>query len=681
MRDRPQLSRISLDSPFVAAALFALAATLSFLVFREPPILSDQLDYFSAAWALPDTSATHRHLRVGLVWPVWALTRIFGYSEFAYYGVPLLTRFLLGFSTWWLGRQMFSARVGWTAGLLLMMTPAYTRVASQLLPDYFAGSLIALSIALIFWTRSGPPRAARTQFLALLASGVCVGWAYLAREYIVILFPCIGLGMLLLRTPLRGWVAFCIGAIATYCLELAWGLVVYGNPLVRFSASASPRETDWEFATEIPEILALLPTAFSQYGGWWLPAFVVFGLIAPIAFLRHRHAGWRVLAAWSLPGWIFFTTIALLPVLLFDQEAVYLRLHMFRYWSIIFPPIFIAGAAAVFALADQVRGRYGEVAGLLLSTLLIAVPTWGTALGLKQVSTANSLMSATGHDYREFRSFMEMLDHPPDMLWMDQGSGVASSNSLPIYLRSPAGRPLWEGTIRFLNSSRSNWVDISEIDSGYVVLDRTRADVIFNNKTPRYFLAPTRVWETVFRSSNGRILVLDPLGSPSETRSLTILHPASLQVRRAGNSGGRHASTLTRDKTLHVQVSDGARVIVTDDAGPGLSAPRNGENLIPAGAEKLVGTIRIKKLRAGGPAPTARCLFYDGRGERSAPWASVSGGVGDGEGQVLEFDFLCPVPQGNAKPTAARVLLQWSTGTDVEILGLEYGFRGKKLAE
>ncbi|MDX1555386.1 MAG: glycosyltransferase family 39 protein, partial [Xanthomonadales bacterium] len=192
-----------------------MVAIVSFLAFREPPILSDQLDYFSAAWALPDVSPTHRHLRVGLIWPVWLLTRIFGYSEFAYYGIPLLTRFLLGFATWWLGRQMFSARVGWAAGLLIMMTPGYTRVASQLLPDYFAGSLIALGVALIFWARSGAPRSMRWQLLALLASGICVGWAYLAREYIVILFPCIGLGLLLLRTPLKGWVAFCSGAVAT----------------------------------------------------------------------------------------------------------------------------------------------------------------------------------------------------------------------------------------------------------------------------------------------------------------------------------------------------------------------------------------------------------------------------------------------------------------------------------
>src|SRR5690606_21447229 len=127
--------------------------------------------------------------------------------------------------------------------------------------------LLALGMALIF-RASKVSWAGRNGLLILLASGALVGWAYLAREYVVVLFPSFALAMLLLRIPLRGWVMFCIGALAMYSLELLWGWLNYADPLVRLSASGSPRETSREFATRVPEILMLLPQRFHTYGGW-----------------------------------------------------------------------------------------------------------------------------------------------------------------------------------------------------------------------------------------------------------------------------------------------------------------------------------------------------------------------------------------------------------------------------
>lgn len=661
-------------SPAVAAVGFALLATVSFVLLREPPILSDQLDYFSAAWALPDTTPTHRHLRVGLIWPVWALTRLFGYSEAAYYGIPLLTRFLLGFATWWLGKQMFSARVGWVAGILLMLTPGYSRVTSQLLPDYFAAAMITLSMALIFWACSGKQRATRKNVLALLAAGACVGWAYLCREYIVILFPCIGLAMLLLRASPKGWFSFATGAVLVYSLELLWGWLVYDNPFIRFSASASPRTTEREFATEVHEVLLLLPEAFSTYGGWWLPVFVAFGLLAPLIALRLRHTGWRVLAAWSLPGWVFFTAIALLPILVFDERAVYLRLHMFRYWSIIFPPIFIAGVAAVFLLHDAIRRRCPRWAAAGFATLLLAVPVIGTIVGLQQVTQANSLVRATGGDYEEFRRFIQAHTPSPSVLWMDHASGVASSNSLPVYLHSPMGKSkAWDGEIRYLNSSRSNWIDEDLITEGYVALDRTRSGVIYNRATPDYFLSPGTTWKTIFRSSHGRIIVLDPSSPPPVTSYHVRVPASSLQVRRTGSDAGDFSSVMTDDEMLDLKVAGDTRIVVVDDAANGVAPPPDGENLIPEGAGHMSGTILLNAA-SGSPDPAVRCLFYDRHGKRTAPWANVSGGIPQDNGSMRAFNFSCPLPGDRALAASSRVLVQFTKGTDVRIDSIEYGF-------
>jgi len=667
-----RLAHVATHSTATAALIFAMLATISFLFFRDPPILSDQLDYFRSAWALPDVEPAHRQLRVGLIWPVWFLTKIFGYSEFSYYGIPLLTRFLLGFATWWLGKHMFSTRVGWTAGLLLMFTPAYTEAASQLLPDYFAAALVALSLALIFRAMSDSPTPARSQISQLFLSGLVIGWAYLSREYVVILFPCIGLALLLLRTTAKGWLAFCLGALIIYSLELLWGLLVYGDPLVRFASTSSPRQTSWEFATELSDILTLLPTVFSRYGGWQIPAFVVFGLAAPLFMLYERSTSWRLLAVWSVLGWIFFTSIALLPVLLLNNEAVYLRLHKFRYWAIIFPPIFIGGVAAIYSIHAFLTARTPRWFAHIVATALLAVPVSGTMIGLTKVSDAKAFVRSTGGEYEEFRKFLSSHPSMPDVLWMDHIGGVASSNSLPIYFNSPAGiKQFWSGEVRYLNNTPRDWISEDEIRDGYVALDRTRASRRFRLGPPDYFVAPESVWRTIFRSSKGNILVLDPSLPPLSGRPDVIIPPQTLEVRAIGKRQGEY-STNVGARSLHVYVTDNIRVAVSDGIAPGIAAPPDGVNEVPAGTRELIGRLRLARLE-GREEPAVRCLFYDAEGNRTAPWAVVTGGMphGTGEGQ---FTFSCPVPENSQSAASARVMMQLTGPVRAEIVSLDYSF-------
>lgn len=60
-------------------------------------------------------------------------------------------------ATWWLGKQTFSARAVWTAGLLLMFKPAYTEAASRIFPIFFAAALITAALALVFRAHSVAP--------------------------------------------------------------------------------------------------------------------------------------------------------------------------------------------------------------------------------------------------------------------------------------------------------------------------------------------------------------------------------------------------------------------------------------------------------------------------------------------------------------------------------------------
>ena len=112
--------------------------------------------------------------------------------------------------------------------------------------------------------------------------------------------------------------------------------------------------------------------------------------------------------------------------------------------------------------------------------------------------------------YFQFRKFLRRSESLPKVFWMDRGN-LGSDVSLSIFFRNWSGtKRYWSGQVRYLNPSTNRWVDVDEIDHGYVVLDRTRAKDFFNNATPQYFISPKQTWRVVFESRDGRVLVLDP---------------------------------------------------------------------------------------------------------------------------------------------------------------------------
>ncbi|MEX2964716.1 ArnT family glycosyltransferase [Microbulbifer sp. TYP-18] len=498
--------------------IIASFVAVLFVFFLKPPALSDQLDYFFSALMLPDVTPTHRHLRVGLVWPIWGAIQMLGYSELAYYLLPFLTAVFLGFGTWWLGKLMFSPAVGWIASVLVVLAPRYVRDMPHILPDYLAAGIFTLAVALIFWVsvnRSGI--SSYRSLLAITLAGVLLGWAYLTREYIVVLFPCIGLALLLLKMPRREWVAFCLGAFSVYLLECIWGWLIYGDPFIRLFAVSGPRETSRSFATGTWEIIKQFPEAFNNIrGGIFVAGLVTFGLLSGLAGLVSRNPSWKVLASWSVLGWMFFTLIALLPIWLFDGEAVYLRMHKFRYWALIFPPVFISAVAGLFFLANLLA-RGSRIISTAVVMALLAIPAFGYLLGLAKVAASDDLVRGNNNEYQEFREFLiREQDSLPDVFWTDYGTGASGVRSLPIYFYNWAGsKKIWDGNLRYISKGSSTWIDQAKISSGYVILDRNKYSYFAGKSIPLYFSTPETIWATIFRSSNGHVLVLDPSRSPA----------------------------------------------------------------------------------------------------------------------------------------------------------------------
>src|SRR5262249_15629193 len=116
------------SAPAVSATTAALGAGLAvawlcvLLPHLRVPPPQDPLDYLQAAAdfprgltdpdAPPGADVTHQVLRFGLTLPTRLAIEVFGYSQAAYYAVPVVAALLLLVSVYALGCLLFSRTVG-----------------------------------------------------------------------------------------------------------------------------------------------------------------------------------------------------------------------------------------------------------------------------------------------------------------------------------------------------------------------------------------------------------------------------------------------------------------------------------------------------------------------------------------------------------------------------------------
>lgn len=365
------LGRISGHGGLLVAALPACLIVLAvalFFAFLRPPAMSDQLGYFIAASDLSQTAPSHRDLRTGLIAPVWAAIQMFNYSELAYYLVPLLTFVAQILGIWLLARLTLSRATSFIACALYMLTPSILLEASHLLPDYTAAALLTFSfycLALPYVRRrEGRPLDPRSEVAFYAAAGLFMGWAYLAREYVVILFPVIGAMMLYYRAGWARWAAFCATALGCFVFELVWCQLLHGDPLARFSAVSSPRQTERVFSTDAWEIILQLFATVGVQSGPGMEVLFMLGLGALFVALVIAPRRYLYFAGWGVAAWLFFTLVALLPVLILDEDQVYLRMQKFRYWAMLLPPLYIGMALVLFETPKWLTARAVESAAL-----------------------------------------------------------------------------------------------------------------------------------------------------------------------------------------------------------------------------------------------------------------------------------------------------------------------------
>jgi hypothetical protein len=519
--DEPTHSRVVHDWLIVAALVACYAALQS--AFVRPPQVSDQLHYLVDAANLPQvTWPAHQALRIGLTIPVWILTRLFGYSEAAYYGVPYLTGATLVASTYWLGRLLDSRAAGVMSGLLIIANPLVLDESSQLLPDLPAATLVMVAVTLLLWQwrRTGvSARLSAVDRTVLVGVGLLLGWAYLVREFIVFWYPVVALVIVVLRLPRSWWLRIAAGLGGAFAVELLWGLAFLGNPFARiWAALHQPASEPWRVAQRtdltargvIPdthiEMLTALPRAVVEFRAGWILIVLFLLLIAAAVVLR--APGLRLLALWTaVPMGLLMAAVQF--AWLFDNRI--LRAEKLRYWLPVLPPLVVGGVIAILALGRWLGGDSGRRAAIVVATMLTVVSLALTGNDLDEIGN----YTRTGKNQMlELREWAATNGQTCTTLWVDADQWRASSRWVPMYLRTFWGTPVWEGDVRHLNTG-DDFVEISDLGTGALVrsriaLQRRRLEGL---PIPDYLQRPPSSWRVLLATNDDRIRVLGVGGS------------------------------------------------------------------------------------------------------------------------------------------------------------------------
>ncbi len=437
--------------------LVIVAALWLAIQARMPPIPSDQLNYLDFAHNLPnvpDTPAVyHQFQRIGLVAPLAVAIKLFGYTSLAYYAVPIMASVALAFAVFLLGALLFNRVVGLAASLLAIGNSAIFVDLAAPLPDVLSAALFCWAMVLAIALRLEHPRVAATHRRrngALLGIGILLGWSYLTREFIVLLWPLVPI-VLFRSVGFRGlaWVALPLALVGIG--ELALNSLLYQDPLARVRSvlghgegpMSSPalgyyrdQERLW-YVNRLPEELGMLPE------GGWLTAALVATVAGAIASPSHR----------LLLGWVASLGVPLLLLGgVLDPSEPMLRLSNLRYWFPIVPAISLGGVGATW-LAARWLLRMVEVPlaarDVVAGILALAAALVPLSMASDERSDDPRYVAAGAVQLDELRSWLATSDPPVERLWADS----RTRRIVPLVAAKWGSEQGWSGEVLALSAA------------------------------------------------------------------------------------------------------------------------------------------------------------------------------------------------------------------------------------
>ncbi|MGB8319070.1 MAG: glycosyltransferase family 39 protein, partial [Ignavibacteriaceae bacterium] len=139
---------------FVLLLSFILAIAFN-IVFVEHPINGDDTVYMRIAQNLSPNgfaNPTQKNFRIGLLFPLKILIKIFGYSIFTYYLFSIGFSVLLLLAVLLLTKKLFGLRVAFISTILMLPSYIISYQSTNILPDIpaFFGAVFSLYLFLIY---------------------------------------------------------------------------------------------------------------------------------------------------------------------------------------------------------------------------------------------------------------------------------------------------------------------------------------------------------------------------------------------------------------------------------------------------------------------------------------------------------------------------------------------------
>jgi len=487
--------------------LAATALALQF-IFLNPPVLSDQLNYFFLASRFPDlpNPPDHQSMRIGLIIPLAGLIRIFGYTETAYYALPFISAATFTIAVYALARKYFSRFTAFLSALLPLFMPYMLSYAGFIIPDIFATGLFTFSAVFLIGLRSNKDqRKSARRIVAVFGAGVLMGCAYLMREYLMAFILVLLFIFWAYRLPFKELITFGLGLVLVAGFEFLFNYQAYGNALIRFMA-ASPRLTEGNFSTDLVRIATYFAAMLMNHSGHGYLLLPVFSATGAFFYFKRGESKKLIFILWLAVVYLFLTCVGALPVIFSWTDRVLLRINKFRYWIPLLPPLTIGGVAGMGELLGALPARFvpGNTAKRLIITAIIVLMVIPGVFGVYGYKTF--LHSGNTH-YLEFRDFMRSEGGVWEAVWVNRDSFRALERVIPLYLHDLFGRPVWEGKICYLNTG-GEYIAPEKLHSGLLIVDTMYMDPnLFH--VPRYLADPPAEWELVFQSENGVLRAYD----------------------------------------------------------------------------------------------------------------------------------------------------------------------------
>ena len=219
-----------------------------------------------------------------------------------------------------------------------------------------------------------------------------------------------------------------------------------------------------------------------------------------------KNKSYLFLLSWILLIYLLFTFAGLLPVIFDWEEIVLMRLHKFRYWIPILPPLVIAGVACldkVFTFISRIFKQSKLIQKNFVQSAMIIVLCLVSMRGIAIIKDDSDFIKNGNDHYLELRQFLKENDDRVNLIWIDRDNKRSFERILPMYIRNSFGKLIWHGQTKYINTG-SLYLRADEIDEGFIIIDRDFMVPEFND-VPDYLADYPENWELIFESENKKL--------------------------------------------------------------------------------------------------------------------------------------------------------------------------------